>query len=189
MILNHLSDAPLTDFQKEDLGTVYRSGLRALTLMNGLIDIARLNRKETKYKLDEVEIQGAFEESLAQWKKFHPSRDAHIETLISTNSATLQADEQLLRQIISIFISYVSEFTEADTSITILVAEEAGGFVFTFTSIGTKAKQPAELDLELNGYLGRAFVELNGGEILNAEENDRGAEIQFMLPKVNPEGK
>ena len=45
IVLNGQS-GPLTDLQKEDLTTVYQSALRALTLMNNLIDMARLSRRE-----------------------------------------------------------------------------------------------------------------------------------------------
>ena len=41
---------PLTDLQKEDLTTVYRSSLRAMSLVNNLIEIARLQRGEKDVK-------------------------------------------------------------------------------------------------------------------------------------------
>jgi K+-sensing histidine kinase KdpD len=40
------------------------------------------------------------------------------------------------------------------------------------------------MDLEMLGYVTRAFVEQHGGEIRQAEENDDGAIIQITLPKT-----
>jgi len=45
MVLNEQS-GPLTDMQKEDLSISYKSAMRALWVMNNLIDMARLSRDE-----------------------------------------------------------------------------------------------------------------------------------------------
>jgi signal transduction histidine kinase len=118
MILNHLGDAPLTDFQKEDLGTVYKSGLRALMLMNGLIDAARLNRRELKSSPAETAIKTVVDDGLAQWKKFHPAGEVQIETRFLALTPALNADEQMLRQIISECVAYVGIFTEGKAAVT-----------------------------------------------------------------------
>ena len=184
MTLNTVGDAPLTNFQKEDLGTVYRSGLRALSMMNGLIDIARINRHEKAPNASEVNVEQLIEQSLAQWKKFNPGTDIQTETHILTSSTILRVDEQLIRQVVTGFVAYVAQYCEAKAKVTITVEEEPDWFIFTFASAGAKARQPSELDLEMLGYVNRAFVELNAGEIRQAEENDEGAIVQFALPKA-----
>jgi signal transduction histidine kinase len=184
MTLNTISDAPLTNFQKEDLGTVYRSGLRALSLMNGLIDIARINRREKDLNPTEVMIQQLMDQSLAQWKKFNPGSDVQTETRILTSLPSIHVDEQVIRQVISGFVAYVAQYCESSVKVVISVEEKADRLIFTFTSSGTKARLPSELDLEMLGYVNRAFVELHEGLFLKAEENDEGALIQFALPKA-----
>jgi signal transduction histidine kinase len=184
MTLNTVGDAPLTNFQKEDLGTVYRSGLRALSMMNGLIDIARINLHEKEPNPTNVNIEQMIEQSLAQWKKFSPGSDVQTETHIMTSSTELHVDEQLIRQVVTGFVTYVAHYCEAKAKVTITVEEEPNWFIFTFTCAGTKARLPSELDLEMLGYINRTFIELNAGEIRRAEENDEGAIIQFALPKV-----
>ena len=183
MTLNTVGDAPLTAFQKEDLGTVYRSGLRALSLMNGLIDIARINRHEKELNFTDADIQQMIDQSIAQWKKFNPSGDAQVETRIITSSPKIHIDEPLVRQVVAGFVTYVAQFCEAKVKITIAAEETPELIVFTFTSSGNKARMPSGLDLEMLGYVNRAFVEMHSGEILQAEENDEGALIKFALPK------
>jgi K+-sensing histidine kinase KdpD len=182
--LNTVGDAPLTNSQKEDLGTIYRSGLRALSMMNGLIDIARINRHEKGPNASDVNIELLIDQSLAQWKKFNPGTDTQTETHILTSSTILRVDEQLIRQIVSGFVAYVALYCDTKPKVTITVEEESNWFIFTFASAGVKVRQPSELDLEMLGYVNRTFVELNAGEIRQAEENDEGAIIQFALPKV-----
>lgn len=184
MTLNTITEAPLTAFQKEDIGTVYRSGLRALGLMNGLIDIARLNRHEKELSLTDILLQGLLDQSLAQWKKFNPASEAQIETNIRTASATLHGDDPLLRQVIVGFANYVLQFCEGKCKLTISVDDAANKVVFSFTSAGSKARLPSQLDLDMLGYVSRRLVELHSGEIVQAVETDEGACIQFSLPKA-----
>ncbi len=184
MTLNTIGDAPLNDYQKEDLGTVYRSGLRALSFMNGLIDIARLNRHEKELSYSEANIQQALDQSLAQWKKFNPASNAEVETHIHTKSATVHADEQLLRQIITGFITYVALYCEPKLKLILDVEEMPDQVIFSFVSCGPHAKMIPTLEMDMLGYVYRAFVELHSGQIITAEENDDGARIQFSLPKA-----
>ncbi len=182
MILNHLGNEPLTEFQKEDLGTVYRSGQRALMLLNGLVDIARYNRGETKFMPTDFDLQPTLDESLVQWKKFNPSLPYQPEYRLDASSRAMHRDELLLRQVIIESISYVALFVEGEAKLHIEVKEENGQFLFSFRSEGEKARLASAMDLEMQGFLSRAFTEMNGGQIVAAEENDRGALLQITFP-------
>ena len=121
MLLNTVGDAPLTEFQKEDLGTVYRSGMRALMLMNGLIDIARINQNEKEPKFKDTDIEQLIAQGLVQWRKFNPGADAQADYQVLTTAKTMLADEQIIRQVIAGFIAYVALYCEAKAKITIIV--------------------------------------------------------------------
>jgi|WetSurMetagenome_2_1015567.scaffolds.fasta_scaffold309370_2 signal transduction histidine kinase len=182
MTLNTVGDAPLTDYQKEDLGTIYRSGLRALSFINGLIDIARLNRREKEHNQAPVNLQASLEQSIAQWKKFNPG-DSQVEIHLPESILTFLADEQMLKQVLAGFIGFVANYCDNKARLIISVDEQPPDLFFSFKSSGLKARQLPELDLAIAGYIGRQFVELMGGKILKAEEVDDGALIQFSLPK------
>jgi signal transduction histidine kinase len=183
MLLNTIGVAPLTDFQKEDLGTVYRSGMRALMLMNGLIDIARINQHEKEPNLKDADIEQIIAQGLAQWKKFNPGADIQTDYQVLSTAKTIRSDEQILRQVVSSFISFVALYCEAKGNVTIIVAEQPDWFLFTFTSTGIKARQISGLDREMFGYINRTLIELQKGEIRQAEETDNGAVVQFAFPK------
>ena len=183
MLLNTVGEAPLTDFQKEDLGTVYRSGMRALTLLNGLIDIARLNQHEKEPSPKDTDIEQLIAQGLAQWKKFNPGAEVQLDYQVLTSVKTIHTDEQLARQIISSLIAFVALYCVSGTAVTIIAADEPDWFLFTFSSTGVKARLPSELDLDMLGYVNRTLIELQNGQIRQAEETDDGAIIRFALPK------
>ncbi len=183
MTLNTVGDSPLNDCQKEDLGTIYRSGLRALTYMNGLIDIARLNRGEKDIHPSNAILLQCVDHAVSQWKKFYPG-DHYVESRLNTTTSTINTDEQIFRQLLTGFIAFVAFYCEGRMRLDVAVGEEPKRFIFTFASTGNRGRQLPQLDLEISGFVNRALVELLGGEILKAEENDQGALVQFSLPKA-----
>jgi signal transduction histidine kinase len=170
------------DLQKEDASTIYRSSQRALLLMNSLIDVARLKRREKEVSLAEVEIKSLLDQSLAYWKKFNPASALQAEYQISTSASHLYTDEVLLRQILCSFIMVVAQYVDPQGTVMLTVEEEAGGSLLKVSSAGEKTTPFSQLDLQMQGYIGRAMVELQHGEIRLAEEKDDGASIQFALP-------
>lgn len=176
-------DGPLTDFQKEDLATVYTGGLHALMLMNSLIEMARLSRGEKDVSLSEVDARQFLEQTIREWKKYHVPKDMQVEYRLATRTPMLRLDETQSRQALSGFMSYVAEYLAPGGKITVTVAEEPAWWVTTVEGIGPKAKAQSGLDLEIAGYVSRALVELGGGEIRQGEVEEGSAVIQFTLPK------
>jgi signal transduction histidine kinase len=182
LLINSVDEEPLSALQKDDLNTVYRSSMRALNLMNALIDIARLNRGEKASLPGRTNIELLTEHSLNQWKKYHPGNETQIQYHILTPSPDVYLDEQLMQQVINGAITYVTLFCESKATVHMTLEEEPGGCIFTFISQGTKAHAVPEMDLEMLGFINRASVELQNGSVRRAEENDDGALLQFALP-------
>jgi K+-sensing histidine kinase KdpD len=176
-------DGPLTDFQREDLTTVYNSGVRSLNLISNLVEIARLSRGEKHANLMETDIQMLVEQATLQWKKSNPAKKSKIETKVACTSPTIQADEMQIRQLLSSSISFVSEYVEDTGKVSLSLEEESNWITITFRGTGGKSRNPSALDLEMNGYLIQAYIEQHHGELRAHEENDDGAMIGFALPK------
>jgi K+-sensing histidine kinase KdpD len=123
------------------------------------------------------------EQSLVYWRRFNPASKLQVNYQISDSTSPLVADELLLRQILSGFVMVVAQYIEPEGSVTLTVEEELACFIFTVRGTGKKVTPFSQLDLKMQGYLGRALVELQQGEIRLAEETDDGASIQFALPK------
>lgn len=176
-------DGPLTDLQREDLTTVYRSSLRALTLMNGLIDIARLSRNEKSASPARLDWGPLLEQAVAQWKKFNSARALHVEPHLGVDCPAITADETQLKQIIAGLIAFVAEYVEDAAHIQIQVEGEPGWCVVSIWSEGKKAELQSTLDLDLLGYISQALIRLNRGILHSALETDTGAAVRFALPR------
>ncbi len=184
ILMSGVSAAYTAEMQQEDIATVHRSGQRALWLLNGLIDIARLNRHEKEASSEEIEVLSVVEQGLSHWRKFHPAATLQTEIQISTSTTRFSADETLLRQALASFILYVAQYIDPQAKVTLTVEEESAWLIFKVIGTGKKVRPFSLLDLRMQGYIGRALVELQRGEIRAAEETDDGASIQFALPKV-----
>ncbi len=183
VLLNDFEADSAPVVRNEDIEAIYRSGQRALLLMNGLIEIARLSRHERESNPADIEIGALLEQSLAYWRKFNPASLLQVECQISMSASHLYADEQMLRQILCGFIMVVAQFVDRRAQVTLTVEEEPGWFVLSVSSVGKKARPFSRLDMQMQGYIGRAMVELQQGEIRRAEIADDGASIEFALPK------
>jgi signal transduction histidine kinase len=182
IILNG-QDGPLTDLQQEDLTTVYRSSLRALALMNSLIDIARLSRNEKNASPAPIVWSPLLDQAVAQWKKFNPARTLQAEIHVGDTVPAITSDELQLKQIFAGLMAFVAEFVEDTASIHIQIEDEPDWAVASIRSEGKKTGLQSTLDLETLGYVSRALIQLNRGALRSAEETDTGAAICFALPK------
>jgi signal transduction histidine kinase len=172
-----------TELQHEDAEAIYRAGQRALLLMNSLIDIARLNRREKEAVPAEVELKALLAQSLAFWKKFNLTSQLRTEYQVNVAASHFNVDETLLRQTVCSFIMVVAQHVDPQAQITVTVDDEPAWLVFTVAGAGQKAQPFSRLDLQMQGYLGRSLVELQQGEIRLSAETDDGAVIAFALPK------
>ena len=172
--------------RREDAEAIYRSGQRALLLMNSLIDMARLNRHEKETGPSEVGIKSLVEQSLAFWKKFNLTSTLQTDFQINTTLILFVTDDVLARQTLCSFIMVVAQYIDPQAKVTVTVEEEPAWLVFKVTGEGKKAQPFSQLDLQLQGCLGQALVELQQGELRVAEETDAGAVIVFTLPKNQP---
>ena len=171
------------ELQRQDAEAIYRAGQRALLLINGLIDIARLNQREKEVSPYEVGIKSLVEQSLSFWKKFNLTSTLETEYQINTTAILFDADDALVRQTLCSFIMIVAQYVDPQGKVILAVGEEPDWLAFKVVAVGKKAQPFSQLDLQMQGYLGRELVELQQGEIRSAEETDDGASIQFALPK------
>ncbi len=172
------------ELQREDAEAIHRAGQRSLLLMNSLIDIARLNRHEKEPVPADGELKLLLAQGLAFWKKFNLASKLQTKYQINTAISHLNTDDTLFRQTLCSFIMVVTQYIDPEAAVTVTVDDEPDWLVFTVSGAGKKAKPFSKLDLRMQGYLGRAFVEVQRGEIRAANETDDGASIQFALPRA-----
>ena len=182
MVLNGMS-GPLTDQQKEDLTTAYHSALRAMSQVNNLIEIARLQRGEKDVNRTSLELQAFLDQTIAGWRKKNPGIEMPIATILITSSPTAELDRQQTGWILSGFFSYLAAYSENTGSLTLEISEDAKMLNFKLHQIGITQKGYDEMSLEMFAQICRAYIELQKGEILQSELEETEATVQFSLPK------
>jgi K+-sensing histidine kinase KdpD len=174
---------PLTDMQKEDLTTVYRSSLRAMALINNLIEIARLQRSEKDIKPAPLELEPTIDQSIAEWQKNNPGVEMPIALLMVTQSPSTALDKKPFEWVLHGFFSYLAAYSDGTGSLTLEVREEANALVFTLRQTGIAKKGFDEITLEMFAFICKAYIELQGGQIRQNELDETEAVVQFTLPK------
>jgi len=182
MVLNGQS-GPLTDLQKEDLTTAYRSALRAMLQVNNLIEIARLQRGEKDVSRAPLELQTFLDQTIAQWQKNNLGVEMPIATLLAVQSPTVESDRQQTGWILNGFFSYLAAYSDGTGSLTLEISEETNALVFTLRQTGITKRGFDEMTMEMFAHICRAYIELQGGEIRQSELDETEATVQFTLPK------
>jgi signal transduction histidine kinase len=182
MVLNGQS-GPLTETQKEDLTITYRSGQRAMALVNNLIEIARLQRGEKDVNRTSVELQAFLDQTIAQWQKNNPGIEMPIAILLTAQSPTADLDRAQTGWILNGFFSYLAAYSDGSGSLALEISEDTGALIFSLRQMGITKKGHDAITLEMFAIICKAYIELQGGEILRSELDEGEALVQFSLPK------
>jgi len=182
MVLKGMS-GPLTDQQTEDLTTAYHSAQRAMSQVNNLIEIARLQRGEKVPNRVELELQDFLDRTIAQWQKNNPWIEMPIATILTVASSSVELDRQQTSWILNSFFSYLAAYADGTGSLTLEVSDDANTLDFKLHHIGITKKGFEEMALEMTAQIGLAYIELQKGEILQSDLEETEALVQFTLPK------
>ncbi len=182
MVLNGKS-GPLTDIQEEDLTIVFRSSLRAISLINNLIEISRLQRGEKEISRASIELQTFIDEVIARWQKTNPGIEMPIAILLTVQSFSVELDKQQLTLVLHGFFSYLAAYADGSGGLTLEISEETDALVFTLRHTGITKKGYDKVSLEMFAFICNAYIELQGGEIRQSDLDESEATVQFTLPK------
>lgn len=176
-------DGPISEQAQEDLTVAYQNTQYTLAMMSALVDIARLGRGERNPTLGAVPVDYLLQQTLSEWtRKYH--KENAVELTLSAPNVQIQADEIMIRQCFAYWISYVNEFVQNAVVINIQVEEQSDACLFTIRSSGEKRQPPPECDLTLYGFVAKGILDLHQGELVQLEEDEQGALVQFSLPKA-----
>lgn len=176
-------DGPISDQAREDLTIVSLNIQYSLTMIEALVNMARLGRGERSLTATPLPVDYILPQTVSEWKrKYH--KENPVEITYTSSEIQVNVDEIMIRQGLQQWISYVNEFTQENAAIEIRVEDQPEGAVFTVESRGTKRQPPPECDLTMYGFVGQKIVELHGGQLLIVAETEQGAQVQFRLPKA-----
>lgn len=112
---------PVNDRQRETLGRVRMSGRHLLSLLDNVMEMARINAGAVRMKIEAVRLIDAARDAV---QMVTPAADAKFQVVnVSDQGAVVvHADEARLRQILVNLIGNAVKFTPADGIITVAVA-------------------------------------------------------------------
>jgi sigma-B regulation protein RsbU (phosphoserine phosphatase) len=196
---------PVNDRQRETLGRVRMSGRHLLSLLDNVMDMARLNAGVVQVSAEPVSLEEVAREAVHM---LIPAADAKLQTLQLGRmaDATVTADHARVRQILVNLIGNAVKFTPQDGSVSVTTAvsardgrrwgeirvadsgpgiaaeERAAIFQPYYRSEGTAHAPGVGLGLAIS----RALVQEMGGELDLESEPGAGATFIIRLPLLYP---
>lgn len=192
---------PLTEAQERQLGHVQSSGRHLLSLINDLLDLARIESGHVELACEPVEARAVVEEVLAVLRPAAQAKGLALEALLPEGPLPLHADRRALHQVVLNLTGNAVKFTAqggitirlrtdpldgararldvADTGVGIRDEDQARLFG-AFVQVG--APRPGE-GTGLGLHLSRKLAELMGGTLTVVSAPGQGSVFTLCLAK------
>lgn len=196
----------INDQQIEILGIAKNNVERLARIINGLLDISKIEAGKVELRKQEVDLQVLIREVAQGFDGKAREKGLEFRLILPEKTILIYADEDKLNQIFSNLIDNAVKFT-AQGSIEVSAAEDIKeiecrvrdtGIGITpeglpkifdkFTQFGRK-DGPGEKGTGLGLSIVKGLIEVHGGEIRVDSELGRGTALTFTLPKLSFEEK
>ncbi len=202
-VLNDTHFGSLTDKQQEYVADIETSGKHLLSLINDILDLARIEAGKASFEASRVGLRDVIESCAAMIGEKARSNKLNLETHVSPEIENLSivADERKLKQVILNLLSNAAKFTPANGTIALEACKNDGDIVFsvTDTGIGIAAEDQGSLFSEffqvkslyagktpgtgLGLAISKRIVEMHGGKIwVESGGLGNGSRFKFTIP-------
>ena len=192
-------DGELTPQQQTDLFRVAQAADNLLGLINGLLDLAKIEAGKMELNVEEVSISEVTEEALELVRPRADEKDLELRSLVLSDLPRVWADRARVRQILANMLANAVKFTErgsvtvsavaAEGWVTISVADtgvgispEAQAYVFDEFRQADSSTTRRYGGTGLGLAISRRLVTLHGGRIWLESEVGKGSIFHFTLP-------
>jgi two-component system CheB/CheR fusion protein len=193
-------EGEINDEQRQDLKTVYANSKHLLELINGLLNLSRIEAGKTVLNYGIFTISDLLSGVIPIINQLAREKGLALTYTIDPTIEHLYADKAKTKQVLINILDNAIKFTD-NGSVKLNVAEDDNTFVFSVsdTGIGMK-KEDLEVifdsfkqvgPAQIAGYEGtglglsisKNFIELQGGRIWAESELGKGSTFTFTLPK------
>jgi len=199
LILDGL-EGDINEEQRKDLHTVYRNSKHLLELINGLLDLSRIEAGKAVLNYETFNISELLDEVIPSMEQLAREKGLTLTHSVAPEIDQLNADRAKTKQVLINILGNAIKFTN-EGSIKLNVAENDSDFIFSITDTGVGMKKEdlgAIFDsfkqvgpAQMAGYEGtglglaisKKFIEMQGGKIWAESELDKGTTFSFTLPK------
>ena len=189
----------LNEKQDEYLKDIYASGTHLLSLINDILDLAKIEAGRMELELTDFDLPTAIENALILVRERAGRRGITLQATVDERLGEVRADERKIRQVVLNLLSNAIKFTpeggrieiraaSVDGAVEVAVADTGVGIapedqeaVFEeFRQVGSSAAKQEGTGLGL--ALCRKFVELHNGRICVTSQVGVGSTFTFTIP-------
>ncbi|HJR79130.1 MAG TPA: PAS domain S-box protein [Anaerolineales bacterium] len=193
---------PLNEKQQKYITTISESGRHLLSLINDILDLAKIEAGQITLDINRVDIQSVCEASLRMIKQLAQKKRQDVTLKIDDDIGLIWADERRLKQMIVNLLSNAVKFTPEDGKIGLEVhgneAENEVMITVWDNGIGMREADLSRLFqpfVQLDSGLAREttgtglglalvaqMVRLHGGSVRVASHPEQGSHFTIVLP-------
>jgi PAS domain S-box-containing protein len=196
---------PLTEKQERQLQHVQASGQHLLSLINDLLDLAKIESGRVELAREAVDCRGVVDEVVTTLRPLAQARHLTIEAELQDADCHALGDRRAMQQVLLNLVGNAIKFTEhggvvlaveacehrglpavaicvSDTGIGI-AADDLRRLFDAFVQVGDTRHRRGE-GTGLGLHLSRKLAELMGGELTATSEPDRGSRFTLILSRV-----
>jgi PAS domain S-box-containing protein len=199
---------PLPPRGQEYAGLIRQSGAHLLEVVNGLLDLARIDAGKLELQEERgVDPRRLIEQCVRLVERQADEAGLHLSVEIADPVPLLVADRTRLTEILLNLLSNAIKFTEPGGSISIALRRRTeGGVLFEVRDTGIGMSE-SEIEIALEPFgqidpglcrgqpgaglglpLARRFAELHGGSLLVDSEKGVGTTVTLLLPAIRVVG-
>jgi protein-histidine pros-kinase len=195
---------PLTSDQDKQLQTIQTSARHLLSLINDLLDLAKIESGKVQIEFEPVVCNGVLDEVASALRPMAEMKGLKFELVVPSGNLVVMTDRRALSQIVINLANNAIKFTERG-SVTLGISQRSdNGAVcteisVTDTGVGVHPEDQAKLfqafsrlnsagvkhseGTGLGLHLSQKLAELLGGRITMESEYGRGSRFTLMLAK------
>jgi PAS domain S-box-containing protein len=197
-------DGPVTELQQQDLSAIYNSGQHLLSLINDILDLAKIEAGKMELAFDEVNMADVTNSVISTMSGLVKDKPIELKRIIEPDLPTVRADAIRIRQVMINLLSNAAKFTdEGDITVHVGVRPGPSGRLelqvnVTDSGAGISKEDQAKLfqafsqvddsPTRKTGGTGlglsicQNLVSMHGGRIWVDSEVGHGSTFSFTLP-------
>ena len=192
---------PLGNAQYQDYAQLVRdSGLHLLSVINDVLDLARLDANQLILADDLIDVERILRDSVRMIGPQAGKAEVTVSWHMEQRGFCLKADERRVRQVLLNLLSNATKFTPAGGSISLDVKSDVSGLTMTISDTGIGIA-PADIPIALERFgqidngldrrfdgtglglpLAKLLMEIHGGRLDLVSEIGRGTSVTMFFP-------
>ncbi|MDY7022512.1 MAG: ATP-binding protein [Cyanobacteriota bacterium] len=193
---------PLSDRQAISLERIFNSGQHLLSLINDILDLAKIESGKENLRVSPVQISVLCNASLDFIRRQAELKELELSCKIYTENDILEVDERRMKQVLINLLNNAVKFTPNEGKVNLIVEGDPTNQLISFsvidTGIGIAQKDMDKLFesfVQIESSLSRRYegtglglalvrriVELHGGSVAVESEVGKGSKFKVTLP-------